>query len=481
MSFRVAQDLIPELILLLGAMACAALGAARPRTGMRMYMVVAGFTLVAAAGSSLVYLRGMPPEGYSAYSAGLIVDRYALFATVVLCGFSLLTVFSGDTLRELIGPNAGEYHALVLTATLGAVLMASAREMIALFVAIELLSVSLYVLVALVKTDRRGSEAAFKYLILGATSSAVLLYGLAILYGVTGSTVLTDVAHGLTHTTGVTAVGIALVLAGLGFKLGAVPFQQWVPDVYEGAPAPVAGLIASLSKTAGFALVARLAVTSFPASSSTWTAVIATMAAASMVYGNLAALAQTRMRRLLGYSSIGQAGFLLLGVLAWHTDQQGIGATLFYLATYGITIVGAFAAVGVAEARGVGPLIADYRGLSRRSPVAASMFGVAMVSLIGIPPVIGFFAKLFVFEAAVTAGFAWLVVIAVVMTVVSAGYYLRVLRVVFIDAPDEGAEPIHESPPLLAVLGVCLAATAFLGILTQPLLALATGGSNQLH
>src|SRR5258708_13403200 len=319
MNFHVAQDLIPELILLLGAMVCAGLGAAGPGASIRLPMSVAGLTLVAAAGSCLVYLKGMPSQGYSAYSAGLIVDRFSLFVAVTVCGFALITVLSSDTLGELIGPNAGEYFALVLTATLGAVLMASAREMIALFVAIELLSVSLYVLVALVKTDRRGSEAAFKYLILGATSSAVLLYGLAILYGVTGSTVLTDVARGLTHTTGVTALGISLVLAGLAFKLGAVPFQQWVPDVYEGAPAPVAGLIASLSKTAGFALVARLVVTSFPASSSTWTAVIATMAAASMVYGNLAALAQTRMRRLLGYSSIGPAGFPLLRGLASPT------------------------------------------------------------------------------------------------------------------------------------------------------------------
>jgi len=480
--FAPAQDLIPEGILLLGAVVCWAAGAVRPTVRLRTLQAISAVTLLAAAVSCLFYLRNLPVGGYTAYSDGLIVDRFALFTIPTLCAFALFTVLAGDAVAERIRPHAGEYHGLVLMATLGGALLVSAREMIAFYVALELLSVSLYVLVGMAKTDPRGSEAGFKYLIFGAASSAVLLYGLALLYGLTGTTVLTEVAQHLGHTTAASALGIALVLVGLSFKLGAVPFHQWVPDVYEGAPAPIAGLIATLSKTAGFAAVARLAVVTFGVSASTWTAVIAALAVASMVYGNVVALAQTRMRRLLAYSSIGQAGFVLMGLLAWRSDQQGVGAALFYLFTYGITLVGAFAAVALVEAAGVGDNIDDYRGLSRRAPAAAAVLALAMVSLVGIPPLVGFFAKLFVFEAAVLAGYAWLLVIAVASTVISAGYYLRVLKVMFVDAP-QGEEPTELPPadiPVRVAVVVCALATVALGAAAQPLLALAVGGSGQL-
>ncbi len=480
-SFSSTQNLIPEAILLLGAMLCAGLGALRRGVAVRVHMGVAGLALAASALSTLTYLKGLPGPGYDSYSSALVVDRFTLLVVPVLCGLALVTVLSGDALAERIRPNAGEYHALLLTATLGGELLASARDMLALYVALELLSVSLYILVGLLKTEPRGSEAAFKYLILGAASSAVLLYGLAMLYGLTGTTVLTEVATGLTHTGAGAAFGIALVLAGMAFKLGAVPFHQWVPDVYEAAPAPVAGYIAAVSKLAGFAMVARFAATTLPLSASSWTAVIAVVAAASMIYGNLAALAQSRMRRLLAYSSIGQAGFILLGLLAYAPGEDGIGAALFYLLTYGITVVGVFGAVTAAEAHGITDELTSYRGLFARAPVPAVVMGVAMWSLLGIPPLIGFFAKLFVFQAATLAGWGWLVVIAVTMTVISAGYYLRVLRVIFIDQPAEGAPELEAEPlPLRAALVACAAATVVLGVLAQPLLHAATAAGTQL-
>src|SRR5438309_1405223 len=407
--FAAAVDLIPEGVLLLGALVCGSLAVVHRRVPAPVYRGLTGLTLVAAAGSSLVYLRGLPTipsnPGYVAWSEGLVVDRYSIFFVPVLCAFALMTVLASAPVTQRIRPHVGEYRALLLTATLGAVLLASAREMIAFYVALELLSISLYILVGISKTEPRSSEAAFKYLVYGAAASAVLLYGLALLYGLTGRTDLVGVAHGLGSSSAAAALALTLVIAGLTFKLGAVPLHQWVPDVYEGATAPVAGFIATLSKAAGFAILLRVVVTTFPVARSTWLAVIVLAAALSMILGNVVALAQSRMKRLLAYSSIGQAGFILVGVVAYPPDQQGVAAVLFYLFTYGIVVLGVFAAVAHVEGSGAGEEIDDYRGLSRRSPIAAAALAVGWVSLIGIPPTIGFFAKLFVFEAAVQAGY----------------------------------------------------------------------------
>ena len=481
-SFAPLVDLIPEAFLLGGALLCCGLATVRRRLPLGVYQATTAATLLAASISSLVYLRGLPVNGYAAYTNGLVVDRYAIFLVPTMCAFTLFATVSGSGIADRIRPHAGEYHALLLLATLGAALLASAREMIAFYIALELLSVCLYVLVGIVKTDRRGSEAAFKYVIIGAASSAVLLYGLAILYGITGATDLVVVGRSITHTTAASALGLSLVIVGLCFKLGAVPFHQWVPDVYEGASAPVAGLIATLSKTAGFAILARVTVSAFGASVSNWTALIAVVAAATMVYGNLVALAQSNLRRLLAYSSIGHAGFILMGVLAFRLDQQGIAAMLFYLFTFGVTMAGIFAVLAHLDGLGVPADIDAYRGLSRRSPEAALMLAVGMVSLIGIPPLVGFFAKLFVFQAAVIAGYAWLLLVAIAMTVVSAGYYLRVVKVMYIDSPAEGTPPLRPVGLLLrSTIATCGLATVFLGAAAQPLFALATGGAGQIH
>ena len=480
--FTPLVDLIPEAFLLLGALVCCGLAALRRGVRLGAHQWICGLSLLAASTSSFVYLKGMPRTGYAAYGGGIVVDRYATFLVPTMCAFALAATLSAGGIASRLRPHAGQYCALILLATLGAALLASAREMIAFYVALELLSVSLYAMVGLVKTDQRGSEAAFKYLIIGAASSAVLLYGLALLYGITGETDLVAVGRSISHTTAASALALALVLVGLCFKLGAFPFHQWVPDVYEGAPAPVAGLIATMSKTAGFAIVARVAVSSFGAEISSWTALIAAVATATMVYGNMVALAQRNLKRLLAYSSIGQAGFILMGVLAFRLDQQGIAAMLFYLFTYGVTLAGVFAVVAYLDGLGVPADLDSYRGLSRRNPEAAAMLAVGMTSLVGIPPLIGFFAKLFVFQAAVIAGYAWLLLVALLMTVVSAAYYLRVVKVVYIDAPAEEA-PRLRAPggAVRAAVAVCGLATVFLGAAAQPLFALATGGGGQIH
>lgn len=481
--FAPAADLVPEAWLLLGALGCCGLAVA-PRHRYRLGLVraiTAGST-VAAAASSVVYLRGLPREGYAAYAGGLVVDRYAIFLVPTVCAFCLFATLSGAAVAPRLRLHAGEYHALLLLATLGAALLASTREMIAFYVALELLSVSLYALVGMVKTERWSSEAAFKYLIIGAASSAVLLYGLALLYGLTQTTDLVAVGRALSQPRPAAVLGAGLVVVGLAFKLGAVPFHQWVPDVYQGAPAPVAGLIATMSKTAGFAVLARVAISGFGATTGNWTALVAAMAAASMLYGNLVALAQQDIKRLLAYSSIGQAGFVLLGLLAFPPADQGIAAMLFYLFTYGVTVAGIFAVVAYLDGLGLGSDLDAYRGLSRRSPEAAAVLAVGMVSLVGVPPLIGFFAKLFVFQAAVEAGYAWLVVLALAATVISAGYYLKVVRVAYVDPPPDGAAslPLPAATVRLS-MAICGLATVFLGAAAQPLFALAAGAAGQVH
>lgn len=480
--FAPVVDLVPEGWLLLGALLSCGLAVFGRGVTMRIHRAVAVAALLAASVSSVVFLRGLPREGYAAYGGGIVVDRYAIFLVPTMCAFCLFAVLSSAALEPRLRLHGGEYHALLLLATLGAALLASAREMIAFYVALELLSVCLYVLVGIVKTDRRSSEAAFKYLVIGAASSAILLYGLALLYGLTRSTDLVAVGRALGHPSAAAVLAAGLVVVGLAFKLGAVPFHQWVPDVYEGAPAPVSGLIATMSKTAGFAILARVAVSGFGATTSNWTAVVAAIAAATMVYGNLVALAQRDLKRLLAYSSVGQAGFILLGLLAFRSADQGIAAMLFYLFTYGVTVAGIFAVVARLDGVGVGSTLDAYRGLSRRCPVEAATLAVGMVSLVGIPPLVGFFAKFFVFQAAVEAGYAWLVLVALVTTVISAGYYLRVVRVVYVDAPGDDPRPLPPAAwPVRAAVAVCGLATVFLGIAAQPLFALAAGAGGQIH
>ena len=479
MSFHATKDLVPEAILLGGIVACLVLAVARRATSVHVYMLVSGVALIASALSCLIYLKGLPGAGFDAYSGAVVVDRLSIFATPALCGFTLLTVLSGEALGPRVRPHAGEYHALLLAATLGGVLLASARDMVALYIAAELLGVSLSILVAMVKTDTRGGEAAFKQIVLGAAASAVMLYGFAILYGLAGSTSLVDVAAQLRHTSGVAALGITLAIAGMAFKLGAVPFQQWLPVVAEGAPAPIAGLVTSLGATAGFAMLARVVVTGLPQSRSTWTAVVAVLATASMAYGTLGALAQRRVRRLLAYSGIAQAGFVLMGLAA--ATNGGVGASLFSLLTSGVALIGAFAAVTAAETGGVSDDLDSYRGLSARSPFAAAALAAAMLSLVGLPPLVGFFAKVVVFQAAVLAGWGWMLVIAVTATVVGAAAAFRVVKVMYVDLPEPGAEELEPEPPALrGALVAAAGATVFLGVLAQPLLHVASAAAGNV-
>jgi NADH-quinone oxidoreductase subunit N len=479
--FTALIDLLPEAMLLLGAVVCLVLAATRRRTGITTFQVVAGVALLAATGMNFAYLRGMPTRtvnpGYLAFGGALVVDRFTIFLTATLCAFAFFTVLLGSLLSERIRTHVGEYHAFLLLATLGAVLLVSTREMIGLWVAVELLGVALVLLVGSVKTSRAGGEAAVKQLVAGIASSAVLLYGLALLYGVGGSTDLVEVAHAATHADAATVLAMALVVLGLLGKVGYVPFQRLLPDVLQGAPAPVAGLVASLGVTAVLGLFLRVAVTAFGAVQSNWTALVALLAALTMLYGSLLALRQRSVRRLVAHLALAQLGVVLMGVLGHQQSQGGLAAVLFALATGGITVLAAAAAVTLVEGSGTPDTLAGYQGLSRRSPGAAAALSVAVLSMAGLPPLIGFFARLLTMEAAVLAGYAWLLVVALVATVLGAIAAARLVRTVFGAEGREGALPLDEPAPARAALTVCGVAVIGLAAAVQPLLALAGGGA----
>jgi NADH-quinone oxidoreductase subunit N len=479
-AFSALVDLLPEGMLLLGALVCLALAALRRRTGVTTYQVIAGAALLAATGTNFAYLRGMPTRaanpGYIAYAGGLVVDRFTLFLTATLCAFAFFTVLLGTLLSERIRTHVGEYHAFVLLATLGAVLLVSTREMISLWVAAELLGVSMVLLVGVVKTDRRGGEAAIKQLVAGMASSAVLVYGLALLYGIGGSTDLVEVARTATHADAATVLAMSLVLLGLLGKVGVVPFQRLLPDVIQGAPAPVTGLVGSLGVTAVLGLFLRVALTAFGAVQSNWTALIAAVAALTMLYGSLLALRQRSVRRVAGHLLLAQLGVVLMGVLGWQ--HRGVEAVMLALVTTGLAVIAVAAVVTVVEGAGTPDTPAGYQGLSRRSPGVAAVLSVALLSLAGLPPLVGFFARLLTMESAVLAGYAWLLVVALVATVLGGVAAVRIVRPLYATAPDEDALPLEQPAPARAALALCGVAVIGLGAAVQPLLALAGGGAS---
>ena len=480
-AFTPLVDLLPEAMLLLGALACLALATLRRRAGIRTYQWVSGFFLVAAVGMNFAYLRGMPNTqpnpGYVAYDDGLVVDRFTLFLTATLCIFTFFTVMLGTLLAERIRTHLGEYHAFLLLATLAAVLLVSTREMISMWVAVELLSLSLVLLTATVKTARRGGEAAVKQLVAGVVSSAVLLYGLALLYGVGGSTDLIQVAHTATRANAATELAMALTLLGLLGKVGVVPFQRLLPDVFQGAPAPVVGFIGTVSVTAMLGLFLRVAVTAFPAVQANWPALVALVAALTMLYGGVLALRQTSVRRLAGHLVLAQVGAVLLGVLGWQQANGGLPVVLMSLATGGFAVLTVAAVIAVVEGSGAPDSLDGYRGLSRRSPGAAAALTVALLSLAGVPPAIGFLSRLLSMQSAVLAGYAWLLVLALVATVIGAVAALRLVRVMFTAEPDDDL-PLEEPAAARFTMAVCGLAVVLLFAAAQPLLSLAGGGAS---
>ncbi|WP_298404505.1 NADH-quinone oxidoreductase subunit N [uncultured Chloroflexus sp.] len=422
-----------------------------------------------------------------------VVDHLTMIARLLIIGSALLISLLCLDVRPTAHP--GEFYALIVFATLGMCLMVGAKELLLAYLAIELTSIPLYLLAGYFRNEARSAEAGLKYFLFGAISSAILLYGMSIAFGaalngVSGAANMNDLTRfdriGAFTPSGGGLITLAMlfIVAGMGYKLAVVPFHAWSPDVYEGAPTPITAFISTASKAAGFILLFRLLTETFPAMAGApvlgeaaggWTGVLAVLALLTVVFGNLAALPQNNAKRLLAYSSIAHAGFVVLGLLAWAAAQQfdreqGLVALLYYLIIYSLTNIGAFGALALIGQQVGGDDFEHLRGLARRNLPLALLFTVCILSLAGIPPLGGFFAKFYIFMAGWQSGATWLVVIAVVMTIVSLYYYLRLLKVMFIE-PAVDMTPVPMSRGVAAALTITAVGVLALGIFPNVILS----------
>lgn len=434
---------------------------------------------------SVSLLQGSDPlsSGQASILLGsLSVDRFALFFNfLILAASGLVILASTDYVRKM-ERFQGEYYGLILFSATGMMLLAAATELITIYISLELATLPLAALTAFLMTSK-SSEAGIKFLIVGAISSAIMLYGMALIFGFTGTTQLSEISASVAATSGglssanyALLVGVILMLVGFGFKISSVPFQMWVPDIYEGAPTPVVAFLSVASKAAAFALLLRVFYSGFFDVSLDWAALIAVLAAASMVIGNLVAVSQTNIKRLFGYSAVAHAGYLLIGVAAGvkaaGPDSSfpeflpvGPDSVLFYLVAYAAANLTAFFAIVAIGNRIGSDRIEDYAGVARRAPFLAIALALALVALIGVPPTSIFIAKLYIFTAAIQADLTWLVVLGVANSVVSAYYYVRIIRVVSLQrAPTDQEERISTPPASLLALIIAGGAMLWIGI-----------------
>jgi NADH-quinone oxidoreductase subunit N len=432
-----------------------------------------GVALAGVLVALLVTVGRWGSEG-RAFRDMVLLDNYALFFDVVICYAAALVLMLSMDYLPRTGGESGEYYALVLFATAGMMLLASAGDLIVVFLSLELMSLSLYVLAGLFKTRLTSGEASMKYFLLGAFATSFLLYGIALIYGATGSTNLDRIAVAATAkgTDPLILVGLGLMLVGFGFKISSVPFHMWAPDVYEGAPTTITVLIATGSKAAAFAALIRVLVVALRSAQADWSALLWGVAALTMTLGNVVALAQSNLKRMLAYSSIAHVGYMLMGLVAG--GPQGAGAVLFYLLAYTFTTVGAFGVIGLCARAGEEAVeVGDYAGLARRHPVLAATLGLFLLSLIGIPPLAGFVSKFYLFGSAVRAGYIWLTVIAVLNSAIAAYYYLRVIVYMYMREPE--GEGVAVAPSLAGglALTIALVGIVLLGLVPAPFADLA--------
>ena len=478
MSFQSAGyellPVLPEMVLATGAMVLLMLGAYRGGEGTTRLVTGLAVCLLVVTGVLELLL---PAGKLTSFGGSFIVDDFARFLKILaLIGSAatliLSTEFLSDPSRRIF-----EYSILVLLSSLGMMVLISAGDLIMLYLGLELMSLALYVVASSNRDNAKSTEAGLKYFVLGALSSGMLLYGASLIYGFTGTVSFAGIAAAATSGGVGIVFGIVFLLAGLCFKVSAVPFHMWTPDVYEGAPTPVTAFFASAPKVAALAVFTRVALTAFPGIVSQWQQIIVFVAIASMALGSFAAIGQKNIKRLMAYSSIGHMGFALVGLAAGTVE--GAQGVLVYIAIYVAMTLGSFAVILTMKRNGHAmEQISDFAGLSRTNPMLAFFFAMLLFSLAGIPPLAGFFAKWYVFVAAIKAGLFTLAVIGVLTSVVGAFYYLTIIKVMYFDEPLGQLDPARiELRTVLAVAGIF---NIFFFVYPAPLVSVATAAAKSL-
>lgn len=411
-----------------------------------------------------------------AFDGHYVLDKLAIISKLFIFGFSVLAfAYARAYARVRSDENNNDTPILGLFAVLGMSVMVSGGSLLTIYLGLELLSLPLYAMVALNKQGVNSAEAAMKYFVLGALASGILLYGMSLLYGLSGSLDLTDIGTAVRqHQAMVPTIAMIFVMSGLLFKFGAVPFHMWVPDVYQGAATPTTLFIASAPKIAAFAVTVRLLAEAIPSLSFDWTHLLIAVSVLSMFGGNLLAIAQTNLKRMLAYSSIAHIGYALLGVIAGPDSLQGYSAAMFYIATYVLVAAGGFAVIAILSRQGNEfDELSQYRGLNARNPWLAFMMLLLLFSMAGVPPTVGFFAKLGLLEALVQAQYVWLAALALVFALIGAYYYLRVVMLMYFQEPDEAtADRITVPRDMMIAISINGVAALLLGVLPSQLIDL---------
>jgi NADH-quinone oxidoreductase subunit N len=468
--------LLPEIVLTVGLLLVLVgdIVTPRQRQGWLAWLAIG---VLGVTAFSLTRFVGLD---VTAARAVMAVDGFAVFFKFLFLFTAAIVVLISKRFLEVEGVRPGPYYFLVLCATLGMMVMAAGIDLITLFIGLETMAVSFYVLVGFLKPNRRSNEAAIKYFVLGAFSLGILLYGMSLVYGMAGTTKLREIATILAAqdaNVGLT-LAVVLVAAGMAFKIAAVPFHMWAPDVYEGAPTPITAFLSVGSKAASFAMLIRIVVEGLPVMQPEWTQLFYVLAVLTMTVGNIAALTQSNVKRMLAYSSIAHAGYVLIGLVV--ATGRGITAMLVYLLVYAFMQLGAFAVLALLRREDVvGDELKDMSGLFFRNPLAATAMLVFMLSLGGIPPTAGFWGKLWLFGAAIEAGFVWLAVVGVINSAVSLYYYVRVVVFMWITEGETTAR-LPLSPALGTALVIVLVATVLFGVYPAALFEFAEASSRTL-
>ncbi len=477
-----AIRILPEILLFGFAFLILLLSAILPKEDRRWIAWVSLLGMLFIVPSVVRYARQLVGVASSPVFFGdVAVDALGAFFKLLFLVGAILTVLISIRYLDIERMQSGEYYALIMIATAAMMFMATALSLLMIYVALETMSLSIYILVGYLKENRKSNEAAFKYFVLGSFSSAVFLYGASLVYGTTGSIALDAIGKAaVPGAPGIelTVLGLILMTVALGFKVAAVPFHMYIPDAYEGAPTAVTAFISTTAKAAAFAVALRIFLVGFPALFEYWAPLVALMAAASMTLGNVAAVLQDNMKRLLAYSSIAHAGYILMGLLVagmeGETGSFGLKAVAVYLVVYTFMNIGAFGLVIMLRRESlVGDLVVDFSGLAKRAPLAAFTMLILLLSLAGIPPLAGFVGKWYLFGAAIRGDYVWLAVLAVINSAISLYYYMRVVVCMYVREPLSDA-PYATSPALGFALAIAAAATVLLGVLPERLLQFAT-------